>query len=60
MRWFRIETASGIAVRVSAMLTGLPEFARAVLTQVPGYAIDDATRAVLTSTSQGELPKLAA
>jgi hypothetical protein len=60
MRWFRIETSAGSAARISAMLTGLPEFARAVLTHVPGYAIDEATRTVLESTSQGELPTLAA
>jgi len=47
MRWFRIETASGEVARISAMLTGLPEFACAVLEQVPSYAIDDGAREAL-------------
>jgi hypothetical protein len=59
LRWFRIETASGEVVRISAMLTGLPEFARAVLEQVPSYAIDDSAREVLRACGQGELPRLA-
>jgi TPR repeat protein len=59
MRWFRIETASGEVVRISAMLTGLPEFARAVLEQVPSYAIDGTTREALHAFVQGELPGLA-
>jgi Domain of unknown function (DUF4034) len=59
MRWFRIETGAGEVARISAMLTGLPEFARAVLEQVPGYAIDDGAREVLQACAQGELPRLA-
>ena len=47
MRWFRIETAAGEVVRISAILTGLPDFAGAVLEQVPSYAIDDGAREVL-------------
>src|SRR5216117_1480954 len=34
-KWFRIVTIEGQIVRVSAMLVGLPEFARAVLDEVP-------------------------
>ncbi len=59
MRWFRIETASGEVARISAILTGLPEFARAVLEQVPTYAIDDSARGVLQARAQGPLPRLA-
>ncbi|MGO9804395.1 MAG: hypothetical protein ACLPTM_15530 [Steroidobacteraceae bacterium] len=59
MRWFRIETGSGEVARISAMLAGLPEFARAVLEQVPSYAIDDRAREVLQACAQGELPRLA-
>jgi hypothetical protein len=59
MKWYRIETSSGEVVRVSAMLIGLPEFARAALAQVPSYALDEAAVAMLRSTAQGELPKLA-
>ena len=35
MKWFVVETATGAVVRVSAMLTGLPAFARTVLQEVP-------------------------
>jgi hypothetical protein len=58
MRRFRIETSSGEVARISAMLRGLPDFAQAVLTQVPSYAIDERALAALKSSSQGELPKL--
>lgn len=54
MRWFRIETGSGQVVRTSAMLTGLADFARAVLEQVPGYAIDSGTREVLQACVQAQ------
>jgi hypothetical protein len=37
----------------------LPEFARAVLGQVPSCAIDDRAREVLQGCVQGELPGLA-
>lgn len=59
MRWFRIETATGDVARISAMLTGLPEFARVVLDQVPSYAIDASTREVLEGYVQGQLSRLA-
>ncbi|MFZ1099348.1 MAG: DUF4034 domain-containing protein, partial [Steroidobacteraceae bacterium] len=54
LRWFRIETASGEVVRICATLTGLPEFARAVLAQVPSYAIDDSAREVLQACVRGK------
>lgn len=53
MHWFRIETASGAVARISVLLMGLPQFARAVLDQVPGYAIDAPTREVLEGYAQG-------
>jgi hypothetical protein len=57
MQWFRIETASGEVVRISAILTGLPEFARVVLAQVPSYAIDaDAREALQAYTIKGGSP----
>ncbi len=59
MHWFRIETASGDAVRVSTLLTGLPEFARTVLQQVPGYAFASGTREALQGYVQGQMPRLA-
>jgi Bacterial PH domain len=57
-KWFRLELAGGKVVRISAMLKGLPEFAAAVLAQVPPSAIEEDTRAVLQATAQGELPRI--
>jgi hypothetical protein len=57
-KWFRLELAGGEVVRVSAMLKGLPEFAAAVLAQVPPTAIDPETRDILQATAQGELPRI--
>jgi Bacterial PH domain len=57
-KWFRLELDGGRVVRISAMLRGLPEFATAVLAQVPPSAIEEDTRAVLQATAQGELPRI--
>ena len=57
-KWFRLDLADGRAVRVSAMLTGLPVFARAALAEVDPSAIDPDTRRVLEATAGGELPKI--
>jgi Bacterial PH domain len=57
-KWFRLDLADGRVVRISAMLQGLPEFAAAVLTQVPPAAVDADTRTVLEATAQGELPRV--
>jgi hypothetical protein len=59
MRWFRIETAAGQVARVSAMLSGVPGFARTALAQVPSYAIDASTREVLEARAQGEMMRVA-
>jgi TPR repeat protein len=59
LRWFRIETSSGEVARISAMLTGLPEFARAAREHVPSYAIDDSAREMLEACAHGQLPGLA-
>ena len=56
MKWFRLETRDGQVARISAMLVGLPEFARAALDHVPADAIDAPTRAILEATARGELP----
>lgn len=56
MKWFAIELRSGSTVRVSAMLMGLPEFARILLAHVPKSAIDDETHALLRETEQGRPP----
>jgi hypothetical protein len=57
-KWFRLDLADGVVVRVSAMLMGLPAFAQAALGQVSGSAIDPQTRAVLEATAAGDLPKI--
>jgi len=57
-KWFRLEGPEGQIVRISAMLQGLPEFARAALAQVPAAAIDPQTRPVLEATAQGNPPSL--
>ena len=61
MAWFKRQSGeldgSGEVVRISAILTGLPEFARAVLEQVPSYAIDDGAREALQAyTVKGGSP----
>jgi Bacterial PH domain len=57
-KWFRLDLADGRVVRISAMLQGLPEFAAAVLAQVPPAAVDGDTRTVLEATARGELPRV--
>jgi len=57
-KWFRLEGPGEQVVRISAMLQGLPEFARAALAQVPAAAIDPQTRTVLEATAQGNPPTL--
>lgn len=56
MKWFRLETQSGEVARVSAMLVGLPEFARLLLAHAPSYAIDAETRSMLEATAAGTPP----
>jgi len=56
MKWFRLETRDGRVARISAMLVGLPEFARAALDHVPADAIDAPTRTILEATARGDLP----
>jgi hypothetical protein len=58
MKWFRIQTSTGETARIFVMRRGLPDFAQAVLAQVPSYAIDERALAVLKASSHGELPKL--
>jgi len=57
-KWFRLDLADGRVVRVSAMLVGLPQFAQAVLDQVPPAAISPDARTVLQGTAAGELPRI--
>ena len=58
MKWFRLETQSGDVARISAMLMGLPEFARLLLAYAPRQAIDEATLAVLQATAEGNPPSI--
>jgi len=57
-KWFRLDLADSRAVRISAMLTGLPAFAQAALAEVDPGAIDSASRRVLDATAMGELPRI--
>jgi hypothetical protein len=58
MKWFVIELRSGSKIRLSAMLMGLPQFARLALAHVPSAAMDDQTHAVLRETERGQPPRL--
>ncbi len=58
LQWFRLETQDGSVARISAMLMGLPEFARLVLEHTPANAIDAKTLPVLQATAKGTLPSL--
>ena len=58
MKWFAITLADGRTVRVSAMMMGLPEFARLLLNGVNGAALDADTRALLDATTAGHPPSI--
>lgn len=58
MKWFRIETTRGTVVRISAMLRGLPAFARALLENIPEDAIEAHSLEVLRKTAEGKTPSL--
>lgn len=58
MKWFRLETQSGTVIRISAMLTGLPEFARLLLANAPTQAIDAETLKLLRATAAGNPPSV--
>jgi hypothetical protein len=55
-KWFRIESQTGAVARLSAMLIGLPYFAKAALEHAPAAAIDADTNAVLRATAEGNPP----
>ena len=55
-KWFRLETEGGRVVRLSALLTGLQDFARTALATVPNDRIDPDTRNLLVDTASGDLP----
>jgi len=56
MKWFRLETTSGQVVRISVMLMGLPEFARALLDGASDESMDEVTRKLLLATAKGNPP----
>jgi hypothetical protein len=58
MKWFRLEAQNGVVVRISAMLMGLPEFARALLRGAPTASIDSAALPILEETAEGNPPSL--
>jgi hypothetical protein len=58
MKWFRLETQSGNVIRISAMLTGLPEFARLLLASAPAQTIDSETSELLRATAAGNPPSV--
>lgn len=58
MQWFIVESASGDSARISAMLIGLPEFARLVLLRVPASSFSSFTRMLLQKTADGDPPPL--
>jgi hypothetical protein len=58
MKWFRLDTAGGGVVRISALLIGLPDLARDLLAQVPAAALDAEARAILEAAAAGKLPSL--
>jgi hypothetical protein len=54
---FRIEASEGPVILVSAMLTGLPQFALAVLRHVPWYRVDKGARPVIKQAACRHLPR---
>jgi hypothetical protein len=58
MKWFKIRLNSGVVVRVSAMLVGLPDFAGYVLRHVPREAVDDDAHLLLEEMRRGKLPTI--
>ena len=58
MRWFILEGYDGTKIRISAMMMGLPEFARYLLAAVPPEAMDAKTLYLLRQTAYGSPPDL--
>jgi hypothetical protein len=57
-KWFKLTTSQGTTVRVSAMLMGLPEFAREVLAHVAPQRMSEGTAALLRMTAKGHPPSI--
>ena len=58
MKWFRLESQSGEVVRISIMLMGLSEFARALLAHTPRESIEKSALPVLQATAEGNPPSV--
>lgn len=58
MKWFRLETSTGRVLRISVMLTGLPELARLLVTRLPHEVIEKKTLAILKDATIGNLPSV--
>jgi hypothetical protein len=58
MKWFVLRSRGGASVRISALLIGLPEFARLVLLYVPRRCIEERCRQTLEQTRDGRPPSL--
>lgn len=58
MNWYWLTLESGVTVRVSGLLIGLPIFAAHLLDQVPAERIDATASAKLDAAAQGQLHKL--
>jgi Bacterial PH domain len=58
MKWFRLETTGGDVARISALLMGLPEFARLLLEHAPEGVIHTGTLQILQATAQGSPPSV--
>jgi hypothetical protein len=58
MKHFRLETHTGEVARISAVLIGLPEFARLLLAHTPTHVIEADTALILNETANGNPPAL--
>jgi tetratricopeptide (TPR) repeat protein len=52
MKWFRLESSSGVVVRVSTSMMGLEPFARALLVHAEHAIADEHTRSVLEGMAE--------
>jgi hypothetical protein len=52
MKWFRLESSSGLVVRVSTSMMGLEPFARALLVHAEHAIADEHTRGVLEGMAE--------
>ncbi|MEZ5652539.1 MAG: hypothetical protein R3E87_18525 [Burkholderiaceae bacterium] len=58
MMWFVLRARDGRVLRISAMLAGVPEFARHLMQHAPGASITPAARQVLEASARGAPPTL--